>query len=115
MSAHPDDPEGLSLQDLADETGLEPRTIRSYVEKGLLPGPDSLGRGARYPREALDRLRVLMRLRDADRGLSLEQIRVLLQGLSPARLHAIAAGRSSLDALWAAEPVASIAKGAALE
>ena len=57
----------LTLQDLADATGVEPRTIRSYVEKGIIPGPDSLGRGARYPRESLDRLKVLQLLRDADR------------------------------------------------
>lgn len=82
----------LSLQELAEQTGIEQRTIRSYVERGILPGPESLGRGARYPRETLDRLRVMQLLRDANRSLTLDQVRVLLQSLSPAQLHDIASG-----------------------
>ena len=78
MESQSKKPQGLSLQELADGTGVEPRTIRSYVEKGVIPGPDSLGRGARYPRETLDRLKVLQLLRDANRGLTLDQIRLLL-------------------------------------
>lgn len=87
---------GFSLQDLADQTGVEARTIRSYVERGLLPGPESLGRGARYPVEALDRLRVMQLLRDANRDLTLDQVRVLLQSLSPAQLADIASGRQRI-------------------
>ncbi len=87
---------GFSLQDLADQTGVEARTIRSYVERGLLPGPESLGRGARYPAEALDRLQVMQLLRDANRDLTLDQIRVLLQSLSPAQLADIASGRQRI-------------------
>ena len=37
-----------TLEELATETGLAPRTIRSYIERGLLPGPATRGRGARY-------------------------------------------------------------------
>jgi len=59
--------DGLSLQELSEQTGVEQRTIRSYVERGLLPGPESLGRGARYPHEALDRLRVMQLLREIAR------------------------------------------------
>lgn len=87
---------GLSLQELADQSGVEPRTIRSYVERGLLPGPETLGRGARYPAEALDRLRVMQLLRDANRDLTLDQIRVLLQSLSPALVADIASGRQRI-------------------
>lgn len=88
--------DGLSLQELSEQTGVEQRTIRSYVERGLLPGPESLGRGARYPHEALDRLRVMQLLRDANRDLSLDQVRVLLQSLSPAQLADIASGRQRI-------------------
>ncbi len=87
-----------TLQDLADETGVEPRTIRSYVEKGIIPGPDSLGRGARYPRESLDRLKVLQLLRDADRDISLDQARLLLQRLTPTQLRNIAEGKERIAA-----------------
>jgi DNA-binding transcriptional MerR regulator len=89
---------GFTIFDLAKEAGVEPRTIRSYVEKGLLPGPDSLGRGARYPQDALDRLKVLLLLRDANRSLTLDQIRMLLQKLGPAELRGIADGRLRIGA-----------------
>lgn len=92
MESQSKKPQGLSLQELADGTGVEPRTIRSYVEKGVIPGPDSLGRGARYPRETLDRLKVLQLLRDANRGLTLDQIRLLLQRIRPSQLKLIAEG-----------------------
>lgn len=96
MAPAQDPPDTLTLQELADATGVEPRTVRSYVEKGLLPGPDSLGRGARYPREALDRLRVMQLLRDAKPDLSLDQIRLLLQSLSPFQLREVAEGRQRI-------------------
>lgn len=89
----------FSLQELADQTGLEPRTIRSYVERGLVAGPDSLGRGARYPRETLDRLQVLQLLRAANREVTLDQLRVLLHSLSPNQVRAIADGSLRIGAL----------------
>lgn len=91
--------QGLTLQELADRTGVEPRTIRSYVEKGVIPGPESLGRGARYPRETLDRLKVLQLLRDANRALTLDQIRVLLQRIAQSQLRAIAEGSMRIGAV----------------
>jgi len=91
--------DGYSLHDLAALTGIEARTIRSYVERGLIPPPDSLGRGARYPRTTLDRLRVMLLLRDANRGVSLDQLRVVLQSLSPSQIAAIANGDIKIGAL----------------
>ena len=99
MGTNDQDISGLTLQDLAAETGVEPRTIRSYVEKGVIPGPESLGRGARYPRETLDRLKVLQLLRDANRSLTLDQIRVLLHGIGPSQLRAIADGTVRIGAV----------------
>ena len=99
MARDPDSTEPLSLQELADQTGVEPRTIRSYVEKGVIPGPGSLGRGARYPRETLDRLKVLQLLRDANRSLTLDQIRILLHGIGPSQLRAIADGAMRIGAV----------------
>jgi DNA-binding transcriptional MerR regulator len=91
--------ESLTLQGLADETGVEPRTIRSYVEKGLLPGPESLGRSAKYPRETLDRIHVIQILRNANRSLTLDQIRLLLQSLGPSQIHGIATGGLQIGAV----------------
>jgi DNA-binding transcriptional MerR regulator len=110
MGTDDKDISGLSLQGLSNETGVEPRTIRSYVEKGVIPGPESLGRGATYPRETLDRLKVLQLLRDANRSLTLDQIRVLLQGIGPSQMRAIASGDLRIgavidtDAIGASQP-----------
>jgi DNA-binding transcriptional MerR regulator len=110
------DVESLSLQDLADATGIEPRTIRSYVEKGIIPGPDTLGRGASYPRESLERLQVFQLLRDANRDLSVVQIRLLMQALTPAAVSDLAAGRQQIAAVIdTAGPAVGRQKGDALE
>lgn len=106
--------DGYSLQELSDQTGVEQRTIRSYVERGLLPGPDTLGRGAKYPPEALDRLRVMGLLRDANRDLTLDQIRVLLQSLSPAQLADIAAGRQRIAGVIDTDAAPARGRGDAL-
>lgn len=85
-------PEGLSLDDLARETGIEPRTIRAYVQRGLAPRPSKRGRGALYPAEALDRLRAIRRLM-REQGLSLDDIgRVFFQADEDA-IRGIADGR----------------------
>ncbi|MFM9010170.1 MAG: MerR family transcriptional regulator, partial [Planctomycetota bacterium] len=78
---------------------VEPRTIRSYVEKGVILGPESFGRGARYPRETLDRLKVLQLLRDANRSLTLDQIRVLLNSIGPSQLREVAEGTVRIGAV----------------
>lgn len=106
--------EGLTLQELAELSGVEQRTIRSYVERGILPGPDSLGRGARYPREALDRLRVLLLLRDANRALTLDQVRVLLQSLNPRQLRDIASGALRIGAVVDTDALPAPGRGDAL-
>ncbi len=95
--SNPDD--GHSLQELSELTGIEMRTIRSYVGRGLIPAPDSLGRGARYQRATLDRLRVMQLLRDSNRNVSLDQLRVLLQSLTPSQIAAIADGNIKIGAL----------------
>lgn len=90
---------GISLQDLAELTCIEPRTIRSYIERGLLPGPESRGRNAAYSRDHIDRLRVLVKIRDANRNLTLDQVRAVLQSLSPQQIGEIAAGRILIQAV----------------
>ena len=93
------DTEAFSLQELSDATGIEPRTIRSYIERGIVPGPDTRGRHSTYSRETLDRLRVLNLLRDARRDVSLDQIRVLLAQLSPSQVRGIADGSIRIGGL----------------
>jgi DNA-binding transcriptional MerR regulator len=49
----------LTLYDLSELTGVEPRTLRSWVADGLLVAPDKSGRGATYPGINLYRAQVV--------------------------------------------------------
>src|SRR5271157_2972339 len=82
----------LSLAQLADKSGIEPRTIRSYIERGLLPGAQSRGRGAGYFAEHLNRLRVIQHLRRLRPNATLNDIRMQLQHLTPQQIQAFAHG-----------------------
>ena len=61
-----------SLAELAEEVGLSARTVRFYIGRGLLPGPEKAGRGASYGPAHLERVREIQRLQ-AD-GLTLAEI-----------------------------------------
>lgn len=68
----------LSSGDLARATGNTVRTIRFYEEQGLLrPAVVSGGGHRRYTRQDLDRLRLILDLREL--GLSLCDIRAFLE------------------------------------
>ncbi len=67
----------LTTGDLARATGQTIRTIRFYEEQGLIrPASVSDGGHRRYAGEALDRLRLILDLREL--GLSLQDIGALL-------------------------------------
>lgn len=84
-----------SLKNLADATGIEERTVRSYIERGLLPGAHARGRAATYSKEHLSRLRVIQSLRRARSNIGLSEIRIFLQNLSPEQIDRLAAGEIS--------------------
>lgn len=84
--------DALTLTALSEATGIEPRTIRSYIERGLLPGAQSRGRGASYPTDHLNRLRVIQGLRRARPTITLGEIRVQLQQLTPEQIRSFAEG-----------------------
>lgn len=63
----------LTLEELASRTGVEPRTLRSWVAEGLLAPPLRSGRGARYPASNETRALAVRALKDF-RGLSLADI-----------------------------------------
>jgi DNA-binding transcriptional MerR regulator len=83
--------EKLSLQDLATEARVTPRTVRYYISEGLLPSAER-GPGAKYGRDLLYRLRLIRQLQRSHlplaeirrrlRDLTDEQVRELLD--SPA-------------------------------
>jgi DNA-binding transcriptional MerR regulator len=69
-----------SLSELCKATDATPRTVRYYVQQGLLPSPGTTGPGARYSEGHLDRLRLIKQLQ---RGhLPLSEIRSRLAALS---------------------------------
>ena len=55
-------PDSFDLAELADRAGVSVRTIRYYIQQGLLPSPEARGPGTRYEREHLDRLKLIRRL-----------------------------------------------------
>jgi DNA-binding transcriptional MerR regulator len=67
-----------AIGDLADLGGVSRRTVRYYVQEGLLPAPLGLGRGNHYGQTHLDRLLQVKALQEA--GRSLEEIRRALDG-----------------------------------
>src|SRR4029079_4621052 len=74
-SAVADDPR-FAVGDLADLGGVQRRTVRYYVQEGLLPTPHGVGRGNHYGPEHLERLLKVKTLQEG--GRSLDEIRRLL-------------------------------------
>ena len=67
----------IDLTDLADRAGVSVRTVRYYIQQGLLPKPEARGPGAHYTGEHLDRLLVIKRLQREH--LPLGEIRRVLE------------------------------------
>jgi DNA-binding transcriptional MerR regulator len=64
------------IRELVQASGVSRRTVRYYVQRGLLPPPEGAGRGHFYRTEHLERLLLIKELQG--RGLGLAQIRVRL-------------------------------------
>ncbi len=74
------EPQGYSIQQLAEKAGVSVRTIRFYISEGLLAVPPTRGRYTVYSDEYLDRLELIKRLKDS--FLPLKEIRDRVTGLS---------------------------------
>lgn len=70
----------FSIGELAKEAGVSVRTIRFYIDEGLIPPPEVRGRNTLYGEEYLDRIELIRRLKEA--YLPLREIRQKMQGLS---------------------------------
>lgn len=66
----------LGLDELAERSGVSPRTIRYYQSEGVLASPRREGRAARYNPGHLERLELIAELQE--RGLKLEAIQSLV-------------------------------------
>ena len=79
----------FKLDELASLAGTSPRTVRYYVQRGLLPAPMFRGRDTAYTREHLARLRAIRHLQG--RFLPLDAIEAELARLTPKELEHLGA------------------------
>lgn len=75
------------LDELAKAAGTSPRTVRYYVQRGLIPPPSFRGKDSSYSREHLVRLQAIKKLQDA--YLPLDAIAAELEGKSIEEIEAI--------------------------
>ncbi|MEP6507730.1 MAG: MerR family transcriptional regulator [Gemmatimonadales bacterium] len=83
------EPESIDLLELSDKAQVSPRTIRYYIQQGLIPAPEARGPGAHYGPEHVDRLR-LIRLLQREH-LPLSEIRRRIEKLPPEEVRRILA------------------------
>lgn len=96
-----------TLEELAKLLQMQPRTIRSYIEQGLLRGPDSMGRNARYNDYHLKRLQVIKTLKE-DHLLPLSEIRHLVTMAGPEGEIEVAPEGSGAKASYAEAAASSV-------
>ena len=82
----------MKLSELAEAADVAARTIRYYVQRGLLPAPEFRGKDTAYGEDHLLRLRVIRRLQQGH--LPLDEIQVRLASASRAELERLAAGET---------------------
>ncbi len=68
-----------TIEELCELTGLSRRTVRYYVQEGLIDPPAGRGRGGFYFDSHLTRLRQIRAMQE--QGMSLSVIRAHLQGV----------------------------------
>jgi DNA-binding transcriptional MerR regulator len=81
---------GFSLAELARRAGVSARTVRYYIQRGLLHAPEFRGPDTQYEETHLLQLRAIRKLQDA--FWPLDAISAALQRNSPEKLRAIIAG-----------------------
>jgi DNA-binding transcriptional MerR regulator len=74
--------EEILIHELAARAGISVRTIRYYIEEGLLPQPTYQGKYSYYTLNYLDRLELIRRLKDS--YLPLREIREIMSSLTDA-------------------------------
>ena len=73
-------PQRLKIDELAERAGVSPRTVRYYVQRGLLPAPEFRGPDTAYGEEHLHRLKAIRVLQE--RHLPLDAIEATLASRS---------------------------------
>ena len=85
-----------AVGDLAERGGVSRRTVRYYVQEGLLPAPLGVGRGNHYGPQHLERLLEVRALQEA--GRTLDEIRQAI-GTGPPRTPTAAPATASTAAV----------------
>jgi len=80
----------MKLDQLAERAGVSPRTVRYYIQRGVLPAPEFKGPDTAYDERHLHALRAIKRLQEA--YWPLEAIASALANKSEAELRKIAHG-----------------------
>ena len=70
----------LLIHELAQRAGISVRTIRYYIEEGLLPQPTYQGKYSYYTLDYLNRLELIRRLKES--YLPLREIRAIMRSLT---------------------------------
>jgi DNA-binding transcriptional MerR regulator len=96
------------LTELAEAAGVSPRTVRYYVQRGLLPAPPFKGPDTVYGEDHLVRLKAIRVLQA--RFLPLDAIQVELARLGPDELKALAETDPTPVPPAAAAPAAGLAQ-----
>ena len=73
------DPATYDLNELCGRAGVTVRTVRYYIQQGLLPAPEAQGSATRYGQGHLDRLLLIRQLQKEHQPLA--EIRARLENL----------------------------------
>lgn len=103
-----------TLDELAAQSGFDRRVIRSFIEQGLMRGPDTLGRYARYTQAHLLRLQAIKELKET-KGMQLAEIRQALMVMSESELRSLTGRPADASPAPAADSAAGMSAKTALD
>ena len=92
-------PQTFTLQELEAQTGVKARTIRDWIDKGLLPKARGRGPTASYATEHLELILAVRRLRE-EVGLPLKQIETILPRLGSEMVGRIGRGEEPVETVF---------------
>lgn len=96
----------LDLNELCERTGVTARTVRYYIQQGLLPSPGQTGPGAKYDQGHLSRLLAIRRLQQLH--LPLAEIRKRLESINDSSLQSLIAQKAAPRASSVADYVRGV-------
>jgi len=102
-------PGNLKLEELAARAGVSARTVRYYIQRGLLQAPEFRGPDTNYDEHHLLALKAIRSLQDAH--LPLDAIASVLRGKSADELRSIGSGKAPSPVQMQVQPGPGAAAG----